>query len=256
MKNKNLQKNWEIIKELALADFKGKYKNSVLGFFWSFLNPLLMFSVLYFVFTIFFKVKLEHYQLYLLLGVIIWSYFAEATVSGTESLVSKRGLLTKIAFAPEVIVISASLTSALTFFLNLLIFLGFMYFSGVFLKATALCFLVIYLELFFLILGLNFALSALYVKYRDLSHIWTVMLQIGFWVTPIVYPLSIVPQNILKFYMLNPMSRLIHSSRTVLLYHYLTSTRDLIITISIILVVFLAGWGIFQREKKILAERL
>lgn len=247
---------FEIIRELALTDFKGKYKNSVLGFFWSFLNPLLMFSVLYLVFTFFFKLKVEHYQLYLLLGVIIWSYFSEATVSGIESLVFKKGLITKIAFPPEVIVIGASLTSALTFFLNLLIFLGFMFFSGIFLSPEAGYFLIIYLELFLLILGLNFAMSALYVRYRDLSHIWGVLLQIGFWATPIVYPLELVPQAFLKYYMLNPVARLIHTSRTVFLYHYLASFKDLLITFLEVFLIFMAGYLIFAKEKKFFAERV
>jgi lipopolysaccharide transport system permease protein len=252
----SLKRNLEIISELTVADFKGKYKNSVLGFFWSFLNPLLMFLVLYVVFTFFIKIKVEHYQLYLLLGIILWTFFSEATIAGTESIVRKRGLITKIAIMPETLVISATLNAVLTFFLNFLIYLVFLAVFRVSLSWEVLYFPVIFGQLFFLILGINFFLSALFVRYQDISHIWQVLLQVWFWLTPIVYPPERIPPSFLKYYMLNPLARLIHSSRTVILYHYLTSLRDLVITVIVTILFFAIGLWFFKKEKNFFPERV
>ena len=121
-----------LLTQLALTDFKLRYNNSVLGYLWSLLNPLLIFSVYYLVFSVFMRFEgVSHYQLYLLLGILLWNYFAESTLNGMASIQYKSSLISKINFPKWIIVVASNLTSVLTLVINILIFSVFFILSGV-----------------------------------------------------------------------------------------------------------------------------
>jgi lipopolysaccharide transport system permease protein len=228
----------------------------MLGYFWSLLKPLILFITLYVVFSFFVRFDIEYYMLYLLLGILMWSFLTESTMIGMVSLLQKASLIKKINFPKRVVIEASSLTSTLTFALNLVVFSLFFAFSGATLKATALLFPLYIVELWVLTMGLSFGLSALYLKFRDLNHIWELLLQIGFWITPIIYPLSIVPSKFHPLIFLNPMARIINDSRNALIYHSMPSLRHHIISIVFVLAVFAIGYGIFKKMEKKFAEEL
>ncbi len=118
---------WNLVKELTISDFKLKYQGSALGYVWSLLKPLLLFGVLYVVFSIFLRFDVEHYNLYLLLGIILWGYFSEGTTNAVGNIVGKSGLISRVNFPRSIIVIASTLTSLLTLLLNLLVFVVFFY---------------------------------------------------------------------------------------------------------------------------------
>jgi ABC-type polysaccharide/polyol phosphate export permease len=122
-----------LIKTISITDFKLKYEGSILGYLWSLVKPLFLFTVLYFVFTQVFKLgnAIPHYPVYLLLGIVIWTYFLETTISCLLSIVGKRDLIRKVYFPRVVLIISNSLTSLLTFLANLVIVLVFMAFNRI-----------------------------------------------------------------------------------------------------------------------------
>ncbi|MBI5149107.1 ABC transporter permease [Candidatus Pacearchaeota archaeon] len=248
--------NWNLIKEFVITDFKLRYNRSVLGFFWSLIKPLLMLGTLYIVFSIFFNLNIPNYQLFLLLGLVVWTFFVEATVLGTQSLVSKGVLIKKINFPKAAVVLSSNLTCLVTFFLNLLVFSFFFVIARKGIGVYSFLFIFFIFELFLLSLGISYLLSALYVKYRDMIHIWDVLIQVGFWITPIVYPLSFIPENILKFYMLNPIARIINDSRDVILNNTLPSFWHLMMTLIICTLVYLLGITIFKKRSREFAEQL
>lgn len=248
--------NLPIILALAKADFKLRYKSSLLGYFWTLFKPLMLFGVIYLVFTIFLQNPLQNYAIYLLLGIVLWTCFSEATSTGMHSLESKRDLLIKLNFPRESIIIAAALNSFLTLALNLIIFAIFYAWNGLIPGWTVLAFLP-YLVLFFLFTtGLTFILATLYAFFHDLAHIWEVMLQILFWLTPIVYDLSFVPEQYRFWLYINPMTQFISYSRRVFLIDSLPSVKQHLVLIAVSFGVFAFGYWFFKRSENRLVETI
>jgi len=243
---------------MAITDFKIKYDNSVLGYFWSLLKPLLMFGTLYLVFSVFVRWEVENYKLYLLLGIILWNFLSEVTLNSMVLLEGKASILKKIYFPRWIIVIASSLTSLLTLLLNIGVFFIFFVFSGAHFQSSSL-YLIIYLaELYVFVVGLALLLCSLFPKFRDIHHIWEVFVQLGFWATPIVYPISIVPKKYHTLIFLNPAARIIQGCRQALIgpgSEFLSFTNHIII-ISVVVCLFAVGLGMFNRLSRSFAEEL
>jgi ABC-2 type transport system permease protein len=120
-----------ILAELVKSEFKLRYQNSFLGYFWTLIKPLLLFGVIYLVFSVFMQSPIPNYPVYLLLGIILWNFFAEATLIGMNSLMAKRDLITKIFFPRSIIIFASTLSSLVTLLLNLVIFFIFMIVSRI-----------------------------------------------------------------------------------------------------------------------------
>jgi len=243
---------------MALTDFKIKYDNSVLGYFWSLLKPLLMFGTLYLVFSVLVKWEVENYALYLLLGIILWNFLSEVTLNSMVLLEGKSSILKKIYFPRWIIVIASSLTSLLTLLLNIGVFFIFFVFSGAHFHPHVLLLVVYLAELYMLVVGLALLLCSLYPKFRDIHHIWEVFVQIGFWVTPIVYPISIVPEKYHPLIFLNPVARIIQGCRQALIGpggEFLSFTNHIVI-ISVAVCLFAVGLGMFNKLSRNFAEEL
>jgi len=209
-----------LLRELAITDYKVKYQGSLLsGYAWSFAKPLLLFAVLYFVFTRFVRLGAgePNYALELLLGIVIWSYFADATVRAMGSIVERGDLIRKVYFPRIIIVIAASLSSLITLGLNLVVVIVFFIASGVTPRISAPLFLLLILELYALTLGCSFLLAALFVRFRDFRHIWELGLQLLFYASPIIYPLSFIPEKWRVLFSLNPIAQIVQDSRNVLI---------------------------------------
>jgi ABC-2 type transport system permease protein len=220
-----------LLRELALTDYKVKYQGSLLGgYVWSFAKPLLLFAVLYFVFTRFvrFGAGVPDYALNLLLGLVLWTYFADATVRAMGSIVERGDLIRKVYFPRVIIVAATSLSSLITLGLNLVVVAVFILFSGVGLRLTAPLFLLLVLELYALALGCSFLLAALYVRFRDFRHLWELGLQMLFYSSPIIYPLSFVPSQYRELFSLNPIAQIIEDSRHVLISSTTPTTLEMI----------------------------
>jgi lipopolysaccharide transport system permease protein len=254
MKKESLftKKNLRILKEIAISDFKVRYQNSLLGYFWTLIKPLLLFAVLYIVFSIFMRFPVENYQLYLLLGIVIWNFFAEATSIALRSFETKQSLITKVYFPRIIIVIASTLTSFLTFLLNMIVFFIFLAVSDVGFSISFFFFIFYVIELYFVILGVSLILSVFYVRFRDLSHIWDVLLQIGFWMTPIIYPITMVPEAYHRLIYLNPLARLIEYSRSVFILNDIPAFQLNVAVLLMVSITLIFGIFIFLKlEKKI-----
>lgn len=210
------KQNRALLAELVRTDFKLRYQGSVLGYTWSLLKPLFMFAVLYTVFVKFLRIgtSTPHFPVYLLLGTILWNFFSELTQQSLASVVVRGELIRKIRIPRWLIVVSASVSAVINLSLNLIILLILMIINGVNLRFNAIIFPLSILEIYLFALGISLILSTAYVKYRDVSHIWDVLLQAGFYVIPIVYPLSLIKNELLqKIIILNPLSQSIQDSR-------------------------------------------
>jgi len=244
----------DFIKELAITDFKLRYNNSILGYLWSLLNPLILFGTLYVVFSVLIKLDIPNYKLYLLLGIIFWQYVIESTSGGMQSVLSKVGLIQKINFPRAYIIFAHSITATITLFLNLIIFFLFYLLSDVKMGYSILLFPLFIIFLYFLSLGLAFALSAFYVRFRDIHHIWQITSQIWFWFTPIVYTSSIIPKKYFFMVYLNPLARIIEYSRHILLFNTIPSLKQILNTFLFCLLIFIFGFLIFKKMSRTFAE--
>jgi ABC-2 type transport system permease protein len=257
-------KYFNLIKELAITDFKLRYQGSTLGYLWSLMKPIMLFLVMYFVFTRIFRVgnDISHYPVYLLLGIVIWEFFVEVASGSMTAIVGQGDLIRKVYFPRIVLVISRSITALMTFSLNFIAVLLFMLYNGVHINWGILLFPLLVIELMIFIMGVSFFLSSLFVKFRDIGHIWDVVTRALFYATPILYPLSIVPQNLARIQILNPVAQILQDARYLLITHETITANALLtwkylwIPYTIPVVVFVIGLIIFEKSAAKFAENV
>lgn len=214
----NLKYSKNLLKELVKTDFKLRYQGSVLGILWSVMKPLALFIVMYLVFVRFLKFTdgTPTFPIVLLLGIALWSFFAEATSMGMRAIVDRGDILRKINFPKAIIVLSTTTGAFIGLAINLLVVVVFALFAGVKFTWWVLLVPLSIIQLYAIAMGLAFILSALYVKFRDIGHIWDVMVQALFYATPIIYPITMVSANypeIAKILMLSPIAQPIQDIR-------------------------------------------
>lgn len=246
----------ELIWIMAKTDFKLRYNNSLLGYFWSLMKPLLLFGVLWLVFSVFMNFDVPNYQLYLLLGIILWNFFSEGTMAGVHALSSKASIIKKVYFPRIFVVIASTVTVFLSLFFSLFVFYLFMLASGVELSYHAFFFIPAIGLLYAIVLGMSLLLSALYIKFRDTDQIWEVLLQVGFWLCPIIYPLAIVPEKYQYYLMLNPITIIIQYARGAIIEQNLPPLQEGFYVLIFTIVLFLIGWFLFARLSPKVAEEL
>lgn len=211
-----------LLRELIVTDFKLRYQGSALGYAWSLLKPLFLFAILYTVFGLFLRIggDIPHFPVYLLLGIVLWTFFTEATNQGLQSIVNNSDLIRKINFPKYIIIFSNTISALINLGFNLLVVLFFIWLNNVSLHWYALLLPFVIIELYVLSLALAFFLSAAYVKFRDIGYLWEVLLQGAFYATPILYPISLVVdinELAAKILMLNPMAQIIQDARYLLI---------------------------------------
>lgn len=252
-----------LLRQLVITDFKLRYQGSILGYLWSLLRPLLIFLIMYVVFLKFlrFDYGVDHSTIYLLVGIVVWNYFAEVTSTGVSAVVGKGDLLRKINFPKYVVVLAGSFSTLINLGLTSLVVAAFMIWDGVQVSAQILWLIPLIIELFVLALALAFALSAIFVKLRDMSYIWEVVLQGMFYATPIFYPLILVPEKFAKFMLLNPMAQIIQDIRHVLvtpqtptIATYWGTPYVRLIPIAIVIAIALLSVYYFRKRSKHFAE--
>jgi len=246
----------ELIKNLVISDLKVKYQSSVLGFAWSMLNPLLMMLVLYVVFKNIFKFTEEHFDLYLLIGIVAWRFLTNGTITAMTSIAGKPSLVTKIYIPREILTFSITMSAFISSILEFAVLIPLLLILGASLSFTILLFPLIHALFFLNVYGINLALSSLYVYYRDLNQIWDLVLQVGFYAAPIIYPLSLVPEKYMFYYMLSPITRLIIMYRDILLYGNVPSVYDFIIVAGFGLIFLVIGTHLFRKLSPRFAEEV
>lgn len=225
------RRNRILLRELVVTDFKLRYQGSALGYVWSLLKPLMLFAIMYVVFVHFlrFGEGIDHFAVSLLLGIVMWTFFVEATSQGMQAIVNRGDLIRKISFPQYIIVISATISALINFTLNLVVIIIFMILDGVDFGWSALLFPMTILVLYVFALSIAFLLSAVYVKYRDISHLWDVILQALFYATPIIYPLQmIISFNLIaaQALMLSPITVLFQNARAQMVGYENIVTAD------------------------------
>ena len=250
---------------LTATEFKLRYFGSVLGYLWTLLRPLMIFGVLYVVFTEIFRFggDVPHYAVMLLLGLMVWNFFADATNSALPSLVQRESLLRKVAFPRAAIPIAVSMTAAANLILGLIVVFFFALMDGVTPQATWLGLIPIVLGVLVFAAGLALLLSALYVRFRDIQPIWEVGSQLLFWGTPIIYTIETVPDRMRTAIMFNPLSVAIQQARhwfvdpsAATAAEAIGGAERLLVPLAIFVLTVVGGIWVFKRFEPGIAEDL
>jgi ABC-2 type transport system permease protein len=256
---------WNLTLTLAITDFKLVYFGSALGYIWSLARPLMLFGVLYTVFTHIVRVggTIPNYPLYLLTALILWGYFRDTTAASVRSLVERQNLLRKIRFPRLVIPVSIALTELFHFGMNIVVVAAFFLFAGVEPRWTWLELVPLVGVMIMLASGCAMLVSALYVRFRDMDPIWEVVLQLGFWGSPIIYAIGSVPSAWQGILSCNPVASVLNEMRYALVDPNAPNAAaciggawKLVIPASITIGVFVLGLWVFNREAPRIAENL
>jgi ABC-2 type transport system permease protein len=252
---------------LAVMEFKLRFFGSVLGYFWQLMRPLLLFGVLYAVFTQFVKLGagIDFYPAILLTGIVLFTFFSDATARSVTAVLDRENLVRKIEFPRLVVPIAVILLAYFNLVLNLLAVLVFVLLTGVDVRVEWLALPLLLIPLGMLAAGLAMLLSALYVRFRDVQPIWEVVLQVAFYGSPILYVIEQLPSERLQklVILFNPLATILVQARHWLIDQNAPTAAQvaggavyLLIPGAIILGVFALGFWVFNREAPRIAEEL
>jgi len=246
----------ELVKNLTIKEFKLRYRNSVLGFIWSLLNPLAMMIILTLVFSTLLRAGIENFPVFLLPALLAWRFFSVSTSMSLYSIIGNSPLVTKIYFPRWLLVLSSNLANLIGSSLEFAVLFPLLIFLGMKITYLVLLLPVTLVLEFILIIGVSFILAPLNVYYRDFNEIWNITLQIGFFLCPIIYSISLIPERYISAYSLNPMTRVIESIRKALYYSTLPTLADFTIILVSGLILLLVGYLVFRKLEPRFAEEI
>jgi ABC-2 type transport system permease protein len=250
---------------MSVTEFKRVYFGTVLGYLWSLVRPLMLFAVLLFVFTKIFRIgsQVPNYPVLLLLGIVLFAFFQEATQNAVGSVVAQEGIVRKTQFPRLVIPLAVVLTAAFNLSLNLIVVFVFILAWGVDPTWTWLLFPLALSLLLLLTTAVSMVLSVMYVRFRDMLIIWAVFAQVLFYATPVLYPIEIVPESYRQLIFINPLAPIFEQIRVWVLDPNAPTTVEvvggatgLIPAAAIFAAICVFGVWIFRRDAPRIAEEL
>ncbi len=265
---------WSLTVMLAATDFKLRYFGSVLGYLWSLLRPLGIFGVMYVVFAVVLPLShgIHNYPGYLLTALVLWQYFGESTSLGMRSLLDRENLLRKVRFPSMVVPLAVSVTTLYSLLLNLLAVFALLLILGITPQLSWLELAPMIVLLFVFVTGISMLLSPLYVRYRDIGQIWDILLQAGFYASPVFYVATKYPAHFHLFGVQLPLQRVLLSSPVAIVITQMRhavvdpgapsaaavfgSAWRLLIPLAVTLGVFALGFWVYRRETPRIAENL
>ena len=246
----------ELLKSNVKKEIRGRYKNSILGIMWSFLNPLLQLLVYAVIFGALLGGNDSTYHIYICVALIPWTYFTTTITQAAFTIIGNGDIIKKVYFPREILPISVVTSGAVNFVISTIIILAFVIFSGIGISKYILLYPFILLVQYVLLLGISFIVSAITVYFRDLEHIIGIILMAAFYGTPIVYKLEQLPANLQVLMKLNPMTHLINAYRAIFYYHQLPNMKMLGILFIASIGLTVVGYYIFKKLQKGFAEQL
>lgn len=253
---KNLYNYRELLKSNVKKEIRGKYKGSFLGILWSFINPLLQVAVYAIVFPYIMRVKTENYLQYLIVGIIPWTFFTTVLNQGMITVRMNAGIIKKVYFPREILPISVALSGLVNFFISCIIIVLFCVLGGVGISWHIILLPVFAMIQFFLTLGVVMALSAINIYIKDTEYLVNFIVNMLFYATPILYPVTLFPQKIRWVLYANPLTELITAYRDIFMYHQLPALLPTLYLVCITIAVFFIGLLIFRKLEKGFAEEV
>ncbi|HCS73008.1 MAG TPA: ABC transporter [Clostridiales bacterium] len=245
----NFLKFQPLLSELVARDIKIKYRRSVLGVLWTLLNPLFMMIILSIVFSNIFKFEVENFPLYVLSGQVIFNFFNDATTNSMTSIISSASLIKKVYVPKYLFVLSRVVSSFINLMAAFTALLLVMMATRIELHWTAfLAFIPLFMVVGFS-LGVGLILAALTVKFRDIMHLYSVFTTGLMYLTPIIYPMNILPERIKQVVMLNPLTNYLIMFRNLMLDNTLPSWSSILVGIAEMVIVLILGVYVFYKKQ-------
>lgn len=245
----NFKKFQPLLQELVARDIKIKYRRSVLGVLWTLLNPLCMMIVLSVVFSNLFKFDVENFPLYLLSGQVVFTFFSDSTTSSMTAIINNASLIKKIYVPKYLFVLSRVFSSFINLMASFTALLLVMVATRAELHWTV---LFVPIPMFLLVgfcLGMGLILSAITVKFRDIMHLYSVFVTALMYLTPVIYPMSILPEWLYPIVRLNPITNILMMFRDVMLNNKWIDLVSLVVAIIEMLIVLLIGLRVFYKSQ-------
>ncbi len=257
MKKLSREQYLSLLKEITFTQFKLKDQSTFFGFIWSFLHPLILLIVLVFFFRFRMGQEVDHYPVFVLIGVIQYTHFSNCTSSSMTILRSMKSLTCNAVFPKEVLVMGAVLANSVEFILSMLICISIAAFQGVNISWAVSLLPVVFLLQLMMVLWISFILSCLYVFVKDIGHIYQVFLRVLFFSTPIFYNISFLKSDVArKMISLNPLAHLMGFSRTLIIDGNLFPLRPVFLFFLLNMALLYAGMITFRRFEPRLAEHV
>ncbi len=253
---KTIWQRRSLIVELVKREVKLRYRGTWLGFLWSLLNPLIMTVVYTLVFVFFFQVSTPNYSVFLFCALLPWNWFSEATITGTDCFVSHSGFVRDAIFPTSILPVTSIASSMMNYVFSLPILLIAVLVFRVPLGWSLLALPLIMLVQFLFTLGIVYILGTFNVFFRDLRYIVQNLLLALFFLTPIMYDVTTIPQRFWIFLKLNPMEHIINNYRSIFYYNTWPDWGDTGIVVAISLVLFALGIWAFESYRERFAEYL
>lgn len=253
---KDLYEYRELLKTNVKKEIRGKYKGSFLGVLWSFVNPLLQVAVYAIVFPYIMRIKTDNYLVFLIIGVIPWTFFTTAISQGMVTVRANAGIIKKVYFPREILPISVTISALINFLISCIIILLFVIFGGLGISWHIVLLPFIALIQTMLTLGLVFMLSAINIYIKDTEYIVQFILNMMFYGTPILYTTDLFPANIRWMLYANPMTHIIQAYRSIFMYHEVPGKKEMLLIAAISFAVMIIGYMIFKKLEKGFAEEI
>ena len=245
----NFLKFRPLLMELVTRDIKTKYRRSILGVLWTLLNPLLMMLVLSVVFSHIFKFQVENYPLYILSGQVVFNFFSESTSSAMSSIINNAPLIKKVYIPKYLFTLSRVASSVVNVMASFCALIVVMVFSGIELNFTVLLLVVPMGILIIFSTGIGLLLATVAVKFRDIIHLYGVLITALTYLTPVIYPISILSAKIRFFVGLNPLTGILNMFRNLMIYNTLPTVGQLLTSVTIAIGTFLLGLFVFYKNQ-------
>ena len=247
----------QMIVSLVKRDLKSRYKGSVLGFFWMFLNPLLQLAVYTIVFSTIMRMGIDKFYLFMFVAFVPWLFFSTCLSSGTTVVFAQQDMVKKIYFPREVLPLSFTISQFINMLLSFIIIFIVVLISGVKVNLIALLYLPLIMIIeFILALGATYLVSALTVYFRDMEHIMSIITMAWMYLTPVIYPVEMVPEQYVKLFYLNPMTSITIAYRDILYYGQVPQVSTLANAVLMGVAVLIIGQIVFSRLQRHFAEEL
>lgn len=259
---KEIFKYRELLKNNVKKEVRGRYKNSILGVMWTFLNPLLQIAVYAMIFPYILKQQQPYYLIFVCVGLIPWSFFTTTIIQSTNTIIGNANIVKKVYFPREILPLSVVLSGAINFLIATIIILAFCIGGGKGITWHIIIFPIILLLQMILQLAISFVLSAVTVYIRDIEHFVQIVLMLMFYATPIVYSTATLDGStatarfMKKVIMLNPMTTIIEGYRSIFYTQTLPDFKGIGIWYIISIALLFIGWLIFKKLQKGFAEEL
>lgn len=254
---KELYQYRELLKTNVKKEIRGKYKASFLGVLWSFINPLLQVAVYAIVFPYIMKIETENYLIFLICGIIPWTWFTTTISQGTTCITNNSNLIKKVYFPREILPISVVTSGLINFFISCIIILIFVLFSGLGLSWHLLLLPLIVLIQYIISLAMIFLLSAFNVYVKDVEYIVMFLMNMLFYATPVLYSVELFKDSwLIWIFRLNPLAHLINAYRDVFYVHRIPQMLQLLVILIIGLILLAICYKIFKKLEKRFAEEI